>query len=587
MRAVAREVLHIMRVSWRVAPGYTLLAIVLEPAGVITVIGTAVVQRALVNTRPHAPLVAVLVLALGGGIAFAAWLALNRLQGNLRNLVVDHVLPEIRSRLLSQIDERRDFEDLGAARYADSLELVRRDVGRPVNFAWDVYHTIAILIGLSASVWLLVTIDVRLIGVTVAVALSLVVSFFAARRSVVETQSLAVLRREERYLHESCILPQSVQETRSYDAEAYFSRRSDELWQRIAQRALRTRLVDSLWTGASMILVGVALVFGVVLLRDGVLTGRNSVGDVVLLVTLTIGLRSQLEIMVQQLNLIAQSYSSLSALAFIRSRTHHRDSPPTVPTRLERGVEVRDLDFGYAGSDSLSLRDVDLTIPCGTVLAVVGRNGAGKSTLANLLLGILRPTNGAILIDGEPLSPDGWRAASSGAFQDFMKPRFTVREAVGLGADDGMTDDRRVHDAVQAAGGERLMDGLPHGIDTVLSERGGTSLSHGQWQTLALARSEMRADPLLVVLDEPSSALDAHAEHELFTSFITRGRKAGAERGTISIVISHRYSAAYLADLILVVEDGRVIEQGSHADLMARDGEYRSMFDLRREAYRD
>lgn len=587
MRAVASEVLRVMRTSWRAAPGYTLLALALEPVTVISVTGTAIAQRALVNTQPGAGIFTLIVLALGGGIAFAAWLALNRLQENLRNLVVDHAVPELHAQILRLIDERASFEDIGSAEYADNLELVRRDVHRTAAFAWDVYHAVAVMAGLAISVWLLVTIDIRLIGVTVAVALSLVVSFFAARRSVTETQSLAVLRREERYLHESCVLPQSVQETRSYDAESYFSERSDELWRRIAQRALRTRLVDSLWTGASMVLVGVALVFGVVLLRAGVLDGHNSIGDVVLLVTLTIGLRGQLEAMVQQLNSIAQSYSSLSAIAFIRSRARRGVLPTSVPTRLERGIEVHDLSFSYAGSDSYSLQGVTLTIPQGTVLAIVGRNGAGKSTLANLLLGILSPSNGAILIDGKPLSPDEWRSASSGAFQDFMKPRFTLREAVGLAATDGIADDERVRNAMQAAGGTRLLTSLPDGIDTVLSERNGTSLSHGQWQTLALARSEMRAKPLLVVLDEPSSALDAHAEHELFTSFITRGRQAGTERGTISVVISHRYSAAYLADLILVVENGCLLEHGSHADLMAQGGEYRSMYELQREAYRD
>ena len=588
MKAVIAEVILTMRISWRLAPGYALLAIVLEPGSIVAVTGTAVIQRALVDTRPDDGIFHVIVTAVGGGIVFAAWMALNRLKGNLQSIVNDHTVPELRAQTLRLINERAAFEDISAAEYADKLELVRRDVHLTAEFSWAVYGIIATLVGLCISVWLLVTIDVRLIGVTIAVALSLVVSFFAARRSVALTHDLATLRRQERYLHESCVLPQSVQETRSYDAEQFFDGKADELWRRIAQRALRTRLVDSVWSGASMVLVGVALVFGVVVLRHGIAAGDHTVGDIVLLVTLTIGLRGQLEVAVQQLNSIALSAASASAFAFLRSRTRRigDTSTPTAPAQLERGIEVRGLDFSYAGSKKDSLRDVNFTIPQGTVLAIVGRNGAGKSTLANLLLGVLSPSRGEILIDGRPLDQDRWRLASSGAFQDFMKPRFALREVVGLSATDGITDDTRLLGALDAAGGTQLLNGLPGGLDTVLAERDGTSLSHGQWQTLALARSAMRESPLLIVLDEPSSALDAHAEHELFTAFIARGRQAGAKRGTVSIVISHRYSATYLADLILVVEDGRVLEQGSHAELMAVGGEYRKMYELQRESYR-
>jgi ATP-binding cassette subfamily B protein len=576
-----------MRTSWRIAPGYTVLALLLEPASIVAVIGTAVLQRALVDTRPDDGVLHVLVLAVGGGIGFAAWLALNRLQNSLTDLVNDHTEPELRAQTLRLIDDRAAFEDISDSEYADKIELLRRDVYYIAEFMWRVYGIVATLVGLGISIWLLMAIDPRLVGVAIAVALSLVVSLLAARRAVALTHDLAPLRREERYLHESCVLPQFIQETRSYDAERFFDAKSNELWRRIAERTMRRRLVDSMWSGASMVLVGAGLVFGVVLLHDGVSAGRNTVGDLVLLVTLTIGLRGQLEAAVHQLNSIAMSYSSASALAFVRSRTRPGGRPPgEAPARVEGGIEVRDLEFSYAGSTTSALQAVNVTIPRGTVLAIVGRNGAGKSTLANLLLGVLSPSRGEILIDGRPLDAEHWRSVTSGAFQDFMKPRFALREAVGLSATEKIGDDARILAAVDAAGGTALLRSLPAGLDTLLTERGGTNLSHGQWQTLALARSAMRETPLLVVLDEPTSALDAYAEHELFTSFIELGRQAGVERGTVSVVISHRYSAAYLADLILLVEDGRVIEQGSHPELMAAGGEYRRMYDLQRDAYR-
>lgn len=586
MRGMFAEVRQVLRLSFRHAPGHSMVALLLGPATAVAVAGLAVVQRAVMELQPSSAPVAVATVIVGGAAVFATWLALGRLRAITTGLISERIVPILRGEVLDAVDQRADYDEIHRARYADELELLRRDVPRLADFAWYTYSALAELVGLGASLWLMLSVDLRLAGVVVGIACSLVLSMMAARRTVVEEHALAGLRREERYLHESCVTPDSVQETRAYRAEVALDARATELWSRVAEAQYRAQVRDSLRTTVSMLIVGASLVFGVVLLMDEIAAGRHTTGDLVLLITLTVALRGQLQGTVQELENVARCVSTALAMAHVRSRrgAQHGTVAPARASLID-GIELRDVGYAYPGGERRALDGVDLRIPRGSVLAIVGANGAGKSTLANLLLGIHPPGSGELLVDGEPLDRQGWRRRASGAFQDFMKPPLTLREAIGLGDVDAIDDTARVTAALAGSGGERLLQRLPSGLDSVLAARGGTGLSHGQWQMVALARSAMPTDPVLLVLDEPSSALDAHAEHELFTSFITRGRAEGRRLGTISVVISHRYSAAYLADLVVVVEHGRVVEHGTHAHLLAADGPYRRLFDLQRLAY--
>ena len=279
---------------------------------------------------------------------------------------------------------------------------------------------------------------------------------------------------------------------------------------------------------------------------------------------------------------VAPLGSAMQALVRLRRQTEGRTRPPATAGSLYDGIAIVSGEFTYARATTPALVDLDLDLRAGSLIAIVGENGAGKSTLANLLLGLLTPSSNHLLIDGIDVDPEAWRQRTTGAFQDFIKPRFLVREAVGIGDPTRIDDPGAVEQAVISAGADGLIARLPHGIDTSLAEHG---LSHGQWQMIALARSRMRVTPLLQVLDEPTSALDAHAEFELFQWFANSAREAGAARGCISVMISHRYSAAYLADRILVMHEGRLIESGTHEHLMALNGTYKEMFELQRDAY--
>lgn len=261
------------------------------------------------------------------------------------------------------------------------------------------------------------------------------------------------------------------------------------------------------------------------------------------------------------------------------------------PTRLEVGIEVREVSFRYPGSDVLVLDRVSLNFPAGATVALVGENGAGKTTLVKLLCRFYDPTAGVVLVDGHDLRQvdiDRWWAATTAVFQNFARFEFLAREAVGVGALDAVDDADRVAAVTEQAGAGPVVRGLDGGLETQLGRQfeDGAELSTGQWQKLAVARGSMREEPMLVLLDEPTAALDARAEHELFERYSSVGDAARA-RGAVTVLVSHRFSTVAMADLVVVLEDGRILEQGSHAELLGAGGRYAEMYQMQASAFAD
>lgn len=264
--------------------------------------------------------------------------------------------------------------------------------------------------------------------------------------------------------------------------------------------------------------------------------------------------------------------------------------PIAVPDRFVRGIELRDITFTYPGTETKVISDVNLFFPAGRTLAIVGENGAGKTTLVKLLCRFYDPSSGSILIDGNDLGLidiEGWRSRISSGFQDFSKFEFLARETVGVGDLPRIEDVPAVEQALERANASDVTVSLPDGIETQLGKlfEGGAELSIGQWQKLALSRAMMR-DPLLLILDEPTSSLDATAEHALFERFATASRRAAELTGAITILVSHRFSTVRMADLIVVIDGGRVVESGSHSELMASRGMYSELYELQARSYR-
>ncbi len=259
--------------------------------------------------------------------------------------------------------------------------------------------------------------------------------------------------------------------------------------------------------------------------------------------------------------------------------------PLASAAKAEQGIRFDNVGFRYPGKDAWALRNLALFIPAGQSLALVGHNGAGKTTFIKLLTRLYAPTEGRILLDGVDIAGLDRAALHRRIgviFQDFNQYQLPVRENVGFGSVDARDDEPRVRRAIENGGATADVAALKAGLETSLGRwfsRDGTELSGGQWQRIALSRAFMREDADILILDEPTAALDAESEHAVFERFRTLAK------GRTTIVISHRFPTVRMADRILVLEGGQIVEQGTHVELLARAGRYAQLFALQASGY--
>jgi ATP-binding cassette subfamily B protein len=285
-------------------------------------------------------------------------------------------------------------------------------------------------------------------------------------------------------------------------------------------------------------------------------------------------------------NLYMSNLFSYIELAEQSERAQHERATLRASAGATNGTGIRfeNVGFHYPGKESWALRHVNLEIPPGDSIALVGENGAGKTTFVKLLAGLYEPSEGRIVLDGRELStwdPEQLRKRFGVLFQDFNKYQLKLRENIGLGSVDHIGDQPRIERAAERGGASELLTTLPGGLDAALGHwfEKGSELSGGQWQKVALARAFMREDADILVLDEPTAALDAESEHAVFERF----RELAKNRTTI--VISHRFPTVRMAKNIVVLEQGQIVEQGSHESLLAHDGKYARMFKLQAKGY--
>jgi ATP-binding cassette subfamily B protein len=310
-----------------------------------------------------------------------------------------------------------------------------------------------------------------------------------------------------------------------------------------------------------------------------------TVGDLALYIGLVLRSQDALQQLTTDLSGVVENslfVDDFSAFLRIQSTTPAGSGGFPAPD-VERGVTVEGVTYRYPGTGEAALQDVSLELPARKTTAIVGENGAGKTTLVKLLTGLYRPQAGRICVDGveiREIAPEQWRQRTAVIFQDFIRYAFTLAENIGLGQVENAESRERIAAAAERAGVGRIVARLPAGYETalgrVLSE--GAELSGGEWQRVALARAFMRDAPLLI-LDEPTAALDARAEFETFRVLrqLTRDRTV--------LVISHRFSTVRLADYIYVLDRGRVVEAGAHEELLQRRGRYAELFELQAAGY--
>ncbi|MEJ3748504.1 ABC transporter ATP-binding protein [Actinomycetes bacterium KLBMP 9797] len=382
-------------------------------------------------------------------------------------------------------------------------------------------------------------------------------------------------------------------EVRVFGLEEQLRRRRAELWAR-ATRGIDHAHTVAAWTRvAGHLVFAAAYVGGVLLILREAATGQHSVGDVVLAVALAAQVNQQVTTAVNLMQDLQRMASAYRRMDEIRSDVTSETVPTdlAVPDKLNTGIALEGVEFRYPGSQVPSLRGVDLALPAGSIVAVVGENGAGKTTLVKLLCGFYQPTEGRLLMDGADmrrLPTEQWRERIGAGFQDFVRYELLTRQSIGVGDLPRIDDARAVRAALERARAADVLDRLPDGLETQLgkSYADGTELSGGQWQKIALGRALMRETPLLLVLDEPTSALDPEAEHALFERYAEHARRVSRTNGAITVLVSHRFSTVRMADLIVVVRDGQIAEVGSHAELTAAGGQYAELYALQAKAYR-
>jgi len=366
--------------------------------------------------------------------------------------------------------------------------------------------------------------------------------------------------------------------------------RRRESWERWYGPVASTRATSALWHSLAWAVFGLAYVAGIVFVASGI---DAPAGDVLLVLAAGSRLSAYIGATVGEIGFLRGIWMDGSQrLAWLEdyaaALTATADLP--VPDSLREGITLEHVSFAYPGTDRLVLDDVSVTLPAGAVVAVVGENGAGKSTLVKLLAKLYEPSSGRILVDGHDLArmpATGWRERLAGAFQDFFRFELRARHSVGLGDEPRLDDEHAVVTAVERAGADDVIHRFEAGLDTQLGPTwpDGVEVSFGQWQKLALARGFMRDEPLVLVLDEPTAALDAETEHALFERYAA-GVRRDAAGGRITILVSHRFSTVRMADLIVVLDGARVVEVGSHTELMARGGQYAELYDIQAAAYR-
>jgi ATP-binding cassette subfamily B protein len=382
-------------------------------------------------------------------------------------------------------------------------------------------------------------------------------------------------------------------ELRSYGLSGVISARHTALAGTLDRRARAEAIKVLAVQGGGWLLYAAGLMaaigFTVVRAADGAIT----LGTVLMTVSLIRRSRTQLASAASGSGALVETLATADRLLWLED--HHattvaRYGTDPAPARLASGITLRDVAFRYPGTERPVLSSLTLDIAAGSTVAVVGENGSGKTTLVKLLLGMYAPSSGTIMVDDVPLSslsPASWRSRCSAAFQDYSRFSLSAVSSVGVGEVASHASEPLALAALDRAGAAGLAEQLPAGLATRVGGpyTGGHNLSGGQWQKVALGRAMRRPDPLLVVLDEPTASLDAQAEHELFTRYASAAADLASSAGTITLLVSHRFSTVRMADLILYLYEGSVVEAGSHSSLMAAGGRYAEAFTLQAAGY--
>ncbi len=481
--------------------------------------------------------------------------------------------------------------------YLDRLSVLRNQVFVLDHMYMSVFATCGWILRLAVVVGLLVSIHPALAALALFALPTVLTSTWRPGVERVAEERGAPDGRLARHLFLTATTAPPGKEVRVTGIGSRLVRQRREAWERSYGPVAAARSRSAAWHTLAWAIFGGAYVGAIVFVASVL---RAPAGSVLLVLAAGSRLSAYIGATVGEIGFLRGIWLDGSRrLAWLEDYAASLEAPAgePAPSRLAEGIRFEGVSFAYPGTDRLVLDGVDLTLPAGAVVAIVGENGAGKTTLVKLLCKLYEPTAGRILVDGAPLArmrADDWRRRLSGAFQDFFRFELRARHSVGLGDVPRLEDGPAVAAAVARAGAEDVVARLPAGLETQLGPTwpGGVEVSFGQWQKLALARGFMRDRPLLLVLDEPTAALDAETEHALFERFAAAARgdvgvtPEEARAGRITILVSHRFSTVRMADVIVVLDGSRVAQVGTHEDLMAKGGPYAELYRIQAAAYR-
>ncbi len=583
-----RTVRWALSLVWESSPSLAVVSIVVRLVQGLLPLAALYLTKLLIDTVTEAlktptedPSLTGILMILGGIASVAAVTAmLNALGGLLSRtqaqIVTDHMYGRLQAKSVEV-----DLEYYENAQYQDTLHRAQQEAPyRPtaiLNAVLQLGQNVISLIAMGAVLWWL---HWGVIPILIVAALPyLIVRLQQSNRLFVWERERTPLERKAWYVHMLLTQAGAAKEVRLFDLGARLRQ-----WFLDARSVLcRERIVlERRWALSASIaqLIGVVAIFGVysfVAMRT--LQGHFSVGDLVMCFQAVQRASGFLEAVGQSVANLYESnlfLTTLNEFLGIQSRLPISTNQKTFPRPISEGLVFDHVSFQYPNEERVAIRDFSLAIKPGEHVAFVGANGAGKTTLVKLLCRLYDPSGGRITIDGTDLrdySIADVRGAVSGVFQDFVKFQLSAKDNIALGVRASGVDPFTIVQAAKQAGIHEVIDRLPNGYDSLLGKLfdGGHELSIGEWQKVALARSILR-DSQILILDEPTSAMDAKAEAELFERFheLAQGRTA--------ILISHRLSTVKMADRIFVVDQGQIVEQGTHDDLMAQQGLYNNLF---------